>query len=116
MEPANEVKPEVNANPQLTEEEILRIRIMQNLRKKLIMREEFAAFNRIQVKPPKESKPLKLDESGKVIEWEGKPAPISSGNPTKGTMRNKPCSCGAKNAHGKPVKYKNCCLKKKYNS
>ena len=108
IETPNQVvtQPEKYAGPHLSEKELSLISQMQKLRTKAEQHFEWLGFQRIEKKPKRISKALTFNEQGEVVVCDPKVAPIEKGNLTKGTLRNKKCSCGS----GR--KYKKCCLLK----
>jgi len=103
----NEVKKE--EAPHLTEAEIEQFQRMSRLERSLRNLADWNHFQKVEKKPRRTNKPLKFNEAGRVVENPlPNEAPFAKGNVTKGTLRNKKCSCGS----GK--KYKICCLRSKY--
>jgi uncharacterized protein YecA (UPF0149 family) len=107
MEVKDDIK--IEESPHLTNEEIGQFENVSKLERMYKTRNEWNSFLKSSKKPSKENHPMMSGENGKVVRsMFPKEAPISKGNPTKGTLRNKKCSCGS----GK--KYKNCCYYKFY--
>lgn len=92
------------ATPHLTEAEIAAAREMSRQQNILQNHSEFCYFRKMAQKPQKQNRPMTFNDKGEVVEHDGYPSPINKGNPTKGSLRNKKCSCGS----GK--RYKQCCL------